>query len=144
MAVCRAALVAALLSCIPALSAAVRAPPVHALYCADAPDAPAFFDSASVREADVRAPLAIQRVALASDQPFHLRGCFQRAWQSLSPLFVFLMQPACAREHHHASRAGSPSKPEAEQKCRTHANNYASSRVLNFMHYFKLHVELET
>lgn len=73
MAVCRAALVAALLNCIPALSAAVRAPPVHALYCADALDAPAFFDSASVRDAVVQAPLAIQRVALASSQPFHLR-----------------------------------------------------------------------
>ena len=46
----RAALLASLLSCIvsPSVSIGARQPPLYALYCADAPDAPPFYDSASV------------------------------------------------------------------------------------------------
>ncbi len=46
MALCRAALLGSLLSCVLARARA-RAPPAHALYCAGAPDAPGFYDAAS-------------------------------------------------------------------------------------------------
>jgi len=48
MALCRAALLGGLLSCVLARTCA-RAPPAHALYCAGAPDAPGFYDAASAR-----------------------------------------------------------------------------------------------
>lgn len=46
---CKAALLAILLSCIVSLVVSAREPPLYALYCADAPDAPPFYDSATVR-----------------------------------------------------------------------------------------------
>ncbi len=46
MALCRAALLGSLLSCVLARARA-RAPPAHALYCAGAPDAPGFYDAPS-------------------------------------------------------------------------------------------------